>query len=397
MSPVSPFFALAARRRLRLQATVGVAVLALGLTTLSLLPADGGSARAHEGESHGAPVAGAAASTGDTVAVGKAAQFLLNIRTTPAVERDVSAQIRIRGVLAARPQGDALVSAPQPGQIVSRAFPAVGTRVRQGQLLATVEGSLSGPDRAALASTQAQAQAELAQTRLDVDRLKRLSQVVARKEIEAAEIRLHAAETTAKAAARALGSGRRYELRAPIAGTLTQANATLGQQVEPGVTLFRVIDLSRLYVEGQLYETDLGPLTAAGQSVGRSARVAVPAYPDTAFAARLVSIGGIVDATTRTVGVVFEVENRDGWLRAGQQAEVGIEVGRPERAVVVPEAAIVRSGEVPMIFVHTSPEAFVGHRVALGTRTGNEVVVESGVRAGDRIVTVGAYQLRAAR
>ncbi len=368
-------------RRLILAATLIAVLVAVGLRR---------DAAAHEGEDHGTPTA--SASAGDTLVVDQAAQFALGIVTAIADTQLVAETLRLQGVLAPAPGGEAVVSSPQAGRLVSARLPGVGQTIRAGQSIGTVEGSLAAPDVAGLRSDRAAAEADVAQARADVTRLRALARVVAGKEIEAAEIRLRGAEAQLAVLSGALGAGNRYTLTAPITGVVAEVTAAVGQQVEAGQPLVRIVALGRLQARGRVFEADLGRVRDA---VGRPATVSVEAYPDAGFRARLLALGATVDPASRTLDAVFAVENPNGVLRSGQTVTVDVAVGAAEAAVVVPRSALVRDESgAPAVFVHPSPEAFVRRRVVLGAETAAGVAIQSGLRPGDRVVVEGAFSIR---
>ena len=366
------------------------AAIGLGLAVLAVLflLSRGRDARAHQGEDHGG--AASTASTGDTLVVPQDVQFSLGLRTALADTQAVSETIRLQGFLTPAPGADAVASSPQPGRLVAARLPQVGQFVRAGQSFGTVEGSLAAPDVAGLRAERAEAEAEAAQARADLTRLRALARVVARKEIEAAEIRLRGAQGRVAALSAALGSGNRYAVVAPISGIVAEVTAAPGQQVEPGQPLVRILNVGRLQARGRAFERDLGRLTAAESR----ALVTADAY-DLDFPARLVAVGPVVDPETRTVDVVFEVDNVRGLLRAGQAVNVDVSLGGEVRQVVIPGEAVVRDeAGAPVVFVHPTPEGFVRRRVTLGAEVGGAVAVEGGLAAGERVVVEGAYSLR---
>jgi membrane fusion protein, heavy metal efflux system len=370
------------RARLLLAAT---ATLALAVSVL-LLPVS-----AHEGEDHGGGTASTTAATGDTVTVGQDAQFALGLRTALADTQAVFESVRLAGELAAGPGGEAVVSSPQEGRLVSARLPSVGTNVRAGQVMGTVEGTLGAPEVADLRTARAEAEAELAQARADVTRLRALARVVPRKEIEAAEIRLEGARGKLAALGPALDAGNRYPVRAPISGVVAEVTAAEGQFVEAGMPLVRLVSLGRLQVRARVPEADLGRVRGGG----RRAVVTTPAYPDAEFSATLLSFGAIVDPESRTVDAVFALDNPGGQLKLGQTVAVDLALSAAAPAVTVPAAAVVRDESgAPLLFVHPTAEQFVRRRVTLGAEVGGRVVVTSGITAGERVVVEGAYGLR---
>ncbi|MBC7541205.1 MAG: efflux RND transporter periplasmic adaptor subunit [Candidatus Sericytochromatia bacterium] len=377
---------------------------------------------AHGGEDHGdagpAPVAAAA---GNTLAVTKESQFLLGIRTELATEKQLPKQIRVNGRIIARPQGQAAVMSPVTGTILPQsAIPAFGDRVRQGQTLAVVAQAIGAAERLQMKTEQFRTTAERSKATADLQvaigsaavakatwqRAQRLSEVVAKKEIPLAEQAYRAAEAQVKALRAQLaqldqqgsalqamsgnggGSLNRFVLTAPISGLISARDAVAGAQVTPDRRLFEIVDTSTVWVEAQIFETDL----AAVETV-RTASVRTAAYPDRQFSGRLVSLGQVVDDTTRTVKAVFAVANPAGTLRLGQFATVSLATGMTAKQVVVPQRAIYAQSGKQWLFVHTTPETFERREVVIAETVGDQSIVSQGIKAAERVVTTGAYQL----
>lgn len=350
------------------------------------------SARAHGDEPHGPAPAATTARTGGQIAVSQDAQFALGIRTERADSQAVVETMRVPGVLAPGSGGEAFVSSAQPGRFVASRLPGVGESVRAGQVLGVVEGAVSGPEGASIRAEIARAEADVAQARADVVRLRALARVVARKEIEAAEIRLRGAEAQRAALGGALGAGNRYPVVAPVAGMVAEVSAAPGAYVDAGTPIVRLVSLGRLQVRARVPEADIGRV----QGGGRVARVTADAFPDAAFDARFQGFGPVVDPTSRTLDALFALANPGGRLRSGQSVTVEIPVGGPVAGVTVPESAVVRDeAGVTTVFVHPTAEGFEARRVTLGPPApGGRVAVTTGLRPGERVVVAGASSLR---
>jgi cobalt-zinc-cadmium efflux system membrane fusion protein len=377
---------------------------------------------AHGGEDHShAEPAPTAVAAGSTLAVSKESQFLLGIRTVLASETSLPRQIRVNGRIVARPQGQATVTSPVTGTILQQsAMPAFGDRVRQGQTLAVVAQAIGASERLQVKTEQFRTTAERRKVEADLQvaignaavakatwqRQLRLSEVVAGKDIPLAEQAYRAAEAQVKAlraqvaqlsqqgsalqamAGSGAGSPNRFVLTAPISGVISARDAVAGAQVTPDKRLFEIVDSSTVWVEAQVFENDLAAVESA-----RTASVRTAAYADRQFSGRLVSLGQVVDDATRTVKAVFAVANPDGKLRIGQFATVSLATGTTAKQVVVPQKAVYAQNGKQWLFVHTTPEAFERRDVTVSETVGGQVIVSQGVKAGERVVTEGAYQL----
>jgi cobalt-zinc-cadmium efflux system membrane fusion protein len=180
-------------------------------------------------------------------------------------------------------------------------------------------------------------------------------------------------------------------LVSPLDGVLVEANATLGEQVEPSKVLFTVLDPQVVWVEANVFPEDVPRVEEA-----REALVKVEGYPDRWFPAKLFNLGQVVDESTRTVKAIFELKNDDRRLRPGTFAEVAIGSGGEQESLAVPDAAVVEVEGRKRVYIKVAPEEFVARDVALGARDGEYHAVHQGLKEGERVVTRGTYQLRSA-
>jgi multidrug efflux pump subunit AcrA (membrane-fusion protein) len=99
---------------------------------------------------------------------------------------------------------------------------------------------------------------------------------------------------------------------------------------------------------------------------------------------------------SRTVPVLYAVENRVGVLKIGMTARVDVGTGERLKGVVIPASAILEEDGRPMAYVQPEGERFERRELVLGGREGGRVLVRSGIKAGERVVTGAAYQVRLA-
>lgn len=185
-------------------------------------------------------------------------------------------------------------------------------------------------------------------------------------------------------------------LKSPVAGTVVAVGAGAGAAVTDGQTLIHVADLGKLWLEARVPENELGRVTQPAGAFFRLDGEDTARVLEVGKNARLVAFGGLVDKDSRTVPAIFEMDNPAGRLRAGMNLRVGLFTGRTEQTLAVPASAIVDDSGQPVVFVQTEGESFERRVVTLGTRDGDWVAVRSGLAAGERVVTLGAYQVRLA-
>jgi RND family efflux transporter MFP subunit len=171
-------------------------------------------------------------------------------------------------------------------------------------------------------------------------------------------------------------------IRAPRAGWVVEKGVVRGSRVEPGMVLYRIADLSTVWVLGDVYELDL-PFVRIGQT----ATVTLDAVPGRSFRATVAWIAPALDPKTRTARVRLDLANRDGVvLRPDMYGKVAITVPLGER-LVVPETAVLDSGRTQIVFVDGGDGRLVPRAVELGSRLPQWAEVLGGLAEGERVVT----------
>jgi len=178
-------------------------------------------------------------------------------------------------------------------------------------------------------------------------------------------------------------------MNAPRDGIVVEKMVVEGQMVEPGMKLYRLADLASVWIQAQIYEQDL-PIIRLGQE----AVVTLASLPDPKFRGRVTYIYPIVDEKTRTAKVRMEFHNPGYFLKPGMYATVEIAADLSASALLVPDMAVLRSGEKNTVFVALDDGHFEPRSVTIGARTDeNYYEVESGLKEGEKVVTSGQFML----
>jgi Cu(I)/Ag(I) efflux system membrane fusion protein len=183
---------------------------------------------------------------------------------------------------------------------------------------------------------------------------------------------------------------RALTLRAPSSGTVLEKYAVEGQSVTAGAPLFRIADLSSVWLEADVFENDLATV-----HVGEQAMVDFGAFPGEPIRATVSYVYPTIDSIARTARVRFVLDAAGGRLRPGMfgTAVIHAELGR--RAVVIPRQAALVTGDRELVFVVDSAGRPHPRPVMLGAGTDSLVEVLHGVAAGERVVAAAAFLLDA--
>jgi RND family efflux transporter MFP subunit len=176
---------------------------------------------------------------------------------------------------------------------------------------------------------------------------------------------------------------------APQDGFVTEKMVVQGQMVDAGMKIYRLADLGLVWVQAQIYEQDLDYI-----KLGQEVTVTLSYLPDREFRGRVTYIYPNVDEKTRTARVRMEFHNPGYFLKPGMFATVHVASELEPSALLVPDMAVLRSGEKNTVFVALEEGKFVPRAVTLGLQAENDTYqVLSGLREGERIVTSGQFML----
>jgi Cu(I)/Ag(I) efflux system membrane fusion protein len=180
-------------------------------------------------------------------------------------------------------------------------------------------------------------------------------------------------------------ASRTLTLRAPADGVITDKTAVQGMRFAPGDTLFRIADISQVWLIADVFEQDLASI-----QLGAAARVRVDAYPDRSFPGKVAFIYPTVTRETRTAKVRIELPNPDGSLRGDMYGHVEIDAATAAAGVTaVPNSAVVDGGVTQTVLIEQAPGRYQPKKVKLGRKGDGYVEVIDGVAVGDKVV-VGA-------
>jgi RND family efflux transporter MFP subunit len=341
----------------------------------------------------------------ETISFLKEQQWALDFATSVAGTDMLQESLRVPAEVNPRSGGEAAVAAPVAGRLTGENLPVLGTRVSQGQILASVIPPTPVPsDRASLDLAKAEAEAALEYARRDKDRASRLVEAGAapRKRLDealtaeaTAEARLHAANERIRQfeeSRTAEGRGSLpFAIRAPINGVIVEVSASPGANLKGGEILFRIIDTDRIYVSAIVPEAEYPKMRSLS-----GAEIEIPGLSRPRPAGRLISLGKVVDPNTRTFPVVYEFANLDGRIAINQTVTIRLFLGGARRGLTLPETALVDDGGRPVVFVQVAGEKFARRPAEIGRRQSGFVEIASGVKPGERVVTKGAYLIRLA-
>jgi RND family efflux transporter MFP subunit len=173
---------------------------------------------------------------------------------------------------------------------------------------------------------------------------------------------------------------RTVTLEAPTSGFVTSKDVFAGAQIEPGMTLFTVTDLSRVWVEAEVYEYE-----ASLVRPGQQARVTLAYEPAKTYVGRISYVYPYLEPDSRTLRVRFEFDNPGLALKPGMYANVELDA-QAVAGVLIPDAAILDAGTRQLVYVKTGEGRYEPRQVKVGVRSDGQSQILSGVKAGEAVV-----------
>ena len=316
------------------------------------------------------------------------------IRTVAATSGATTLELRMPGVVQPNAYKEVVVTSLVSGR-VTQVNADLGTQVAAQQPLATIYSpELADAQTAFIAARAEQVAHQQLQTR--TQRLTAIGAATRQEleEHEAERAKLDAAVEIARARLALLGIPEERTqrlagpqdvvtttpIRAPLPGVVTRRAVNVGQNIDPSMPLFTIVDLSTVWVIADLYERDFAKVR-----VGSPATITSASYPGMTLRGRVSYIDPQVQPETRTAKLRVEVPNQSGRLRLGMYVDAHIGEGSPRKGLFVPKSAVQIVGSETVVYVAVDAQQgrFVERPVEIGSENGDRVLVLSGL-AGRR-------------
>jgi Cu(I)/Ag(I) efflux system membrane fusion protein/cobalt-zinc-cadmium efflux system membrane fusion protein len=178
-------------------------------------------------------------------------------------------------------------------------------------------------------------------------------------------------------------------IRSPASGIIIDKNVEKGSYIKPGTTVYRIADLTRVWLEAHIFEYEL-PWIFEGQEV----EMRIPFEPGKIYTGKVSFVYPYLQRKTRDVVIRLEFDNPDLALKPDMYADVWIKTGAISEGLIIPSEAVIRSGERNIVFVAQQHGKFTPRNITLGLSLDDGMVqVLSGVAPGDLVVTSGQFLL----
>jgi Cu(I)/Ag(I) efflux system membrane fusion protein len=180
-------------------------------------------------------------------------------------------------------------------------------------------------------------------------------------------------------------------LRSPTSGVVLEKPSVEGMRFMPGEVLYRIADLSSLWLLGDVFEQDL-----ASVQTGQAVRIKVDAYPDREFSGKVSFVYPTVSPETRTAKVRIDVPNAHGLLKPSMYASLELLTGSAARRMIaVPDSAVLDTGTRQVVLVQRGEGLYEPREVRTGTRGDGYVQIRDGLKDGERVVVSANFLIDA--
>ncbi len=365
-------------------------IIATLILLYCLLPVNGYyDAKAHEGHNDPAASSGAASTA---FLVEKETQFLFNILTEKLEAGNYNSSVVFFGTVIPAPTGKAVIQSPQTGKIVSLKV-TTGQTVSRGQLLAVIEQQVDAGTQINIIAQKNIVDAEFAAAKAQYDRLKKIEDIAAKKDITEAQARYETALNNKKLfdanVGHSSGNTRFINLTSPINGVAGIFNYSIGAVVNAGETLFEIIDLDRVYIEAQVFAKDLVGLNASKKIIAHLNNADTVSYQ-----LRQVSTAQTVNTENQSQKIVFEVLHSKGQFKLGANVEVRSFSSGSSRQVMIPNEAITEVNGRPVVFIKDKAEQYSISFISKGETNNRQTIIYKGVEEDERVVIKNVFQMK---
>lgn len=302
------------------------------------------------------------------VKVSPTVQQNLGIRTATVRKADVSSSFDAVGAVQFDERLNVAVQTRVAGYVERLAVRATMEQVRKGQALATIFApDWLGPQNELLALKRAGVSQDLITAARDRMRAMSIPESLIRQ-----------SEETGSAQAR-------FTLSAPVSGVIAELGVREGVAVSPGMTLFRIAGLEKVWAVAEVPEAQAVRLTR-----GQKVKAVLQADASQTFDGELKEILPQVSASTRTLEARFEVDNKGGKLTPGMLLRLQV-AGPSWSRLVVPSEAVIRTGKRAVVLVRNENGSFESRDVAVGQEVGDDIEVTQGLAEGEQVVASGQF------
>jgi len=317
------------------------------------------------------------------VSVTEQGMKLAGIRTTPAIRGVLHRSIRAVGTVRSDERRIHQVTLKSAGYVERLFVGTTGQLVHQGDPIL----SIYSPDLLSAQSEYLRARQTVQDLQASgMEEVRRSAEDLLNSSKRKLEL-LDVPETLIREIERTGTPQRALTFTAPVSGYVTARPVVAGMMVEPGTELYTVTDLSKVWIEADVYENE-----AAYLKTGQEATLTLPYDPTVQMTGKIALIYPVLDPGSRTLRVRFETDNPGLVLKPGMFANAELQIQSAD-GIIVPDNAVLDTGDRQLVFVETSPGQFAPRSVRVGLRGDGQALLLEGVQEGDPVVVQANFLL----
>jgi len=315
----------------------------------------------------------------------KEQQWKIDFANEPVISRKMQNSVVVTGEIMAKPEFFSKVVSPVEGIALSKNnenLNSVGSFVKEGEILLNIS--------------------PIADASMNIQKIKS-DFLLAKSEYERVKKRLDKSRFDFESKGASYNSiteqviitENGYAIIAPISGYVESMNFSLGDQLKSGQELFTIINPQRLILKANVPSSQF---EAANRSIDASFKVEglSSEFRISLIKGEKLSVAASLNASNRTVQVYFEFDNLQNKIKVGMYAEVFLKVGQQFEYISIPESAVINEDGLQTAYVQIEGESFEKRILKTGITDNGYVQVIDGLKSGERVVTIGAYQVRLA-
>lgn len=325
----------------------------------------------------------------------KEQQWKIDFATEPIQLREMQGSFKTSGEITAKPDYYSKIVSPVSGIITPKnnsGFPKPGMYIKQGDIVLTISPS------ADVNASIEKIKNDFLLAQSEYERVKKLYEVksVSQKRLDETKFDFEAKQASYNALIDQIKfTENGYAIVAPISGYIENILINLGSHIMSGQELLSIINPARLILK---VNVPASKFALANDS--KDASFIVEGYNQelsvSSLNGRKISVASSLDSKNRTLPVYFEFNNPKNVIKAGMYAEVFLKTNEREQQLAIPVSAIIDEDGLHTAYVQAEGEAFQKRIIKTGITDGGYIQVIEGLKAGERIVTTGAYQVRLA-
>ncbi len=337
----------------------------------------------------------------------KEQQWNTEFATSKGKEMTLTAIVKTNAVVKPKIKYYAEVSSPVSGIILLKEntkMVSVGEKVKKGDVLLTISPPLKSDN----GFTQLIAEFEETKSRFkyaesNLARMRKLHEndIVSLKKLQNAELDFNIADAKLRSLKRSLDvqnldlNNHNFSLKAPISGTISSFHFTPGEYVEVGQKLFSIVNTSTVWIESHI------PVSEINRVKGfNGIYLIVDGIKEEIFISEekgeLISIGQILDPSSKTVPVIFEIKNPENILKIGMLTNIRIRTHEETNTLTIPGSAVFDDEGKAVCYLQINGESFVKKEIQTGIEDKNHIQILKGLSGNERVVTKGGYQVKLA-